>query len=225
MSKDAGRRVVAAGVGMASVASSPRVPAPAHSPAMQRILAVLQRKSEMSVADLAAEAFVGVSTLACGGYLRRLKAAGLIHVSGWRKSRRGFSTPLYSLGDQPDLPRPQYSDLERDCAGMDRIVEALTCHGAATCQELALLSGLSRHTLKNAGYLQALHAQRRIFICAWRRSRHGPMQAVYALAPGNDAPKPAKLSAAEKNRQCRERKRVLQGDRCLLAQLHGLAGA
>ena len=69
MSKDAGRRVVAAGAGMASVASSPRVPAPAHSPAMQRILAVLQRKSEMSVADLAAEAFVGVAEVYGQGHV------------------------------------------------------------------------------------------------------------------------------------------------------------
>ncbi|WP_420877057.1 DNA glycosylase AlkZ-like family protein [Rhodocyclus tenuis] len=209
----------------AAAKRSRRVPALAHSPAMQRIVAVIQRKSEMSVADISAEAFVGVTTLACGGYLRQLKAAGLIHISGWRKTRRGFSTPLYSLGNQADLPRPEYSDQERDCPGMDRIVEALLHYGPATYPELAKISGLSRHTLKNSGYLQALRAQQRIFISAWRRSRNGPMQAVYALAPGSDAPKPAKLTVAEKNRHCRERKRVLLGDRCLLAQLNGLASS
>lgn len=216
---------VAEAVAVLAPKRSRRVPALTRSPAMQRILAVMRRKSEMSVADISAEAFVGVTTLACGGYLRQLKAAGLIHVSGWRKTRRGFSTPLYSLGNHADLPRPEYSDRERDCPGMDRIVEALLHYGPATYPELAKSTGLSRHTLKNSGYLQALRTQEKIFISAWRRSRNGPMQAVYALAPGTDAPKPAKLTVAEKNRHCRERKRVLQGDRCLLAQLNGLAGS
>ena len=93
------------------------------SPAMQRILALLARKSDMSASDMSREAFVGVTTLACGGYLKALRAKRLVHVSGWRKTRKGFVTPLFSLGDHPDLPRPRFEDEDRDSAGLGQIVD------------------------------------------------------------------------------------------------------
>jgi hypothetical protein len=186
---------------------------------MQRILRLLAGKSDMAVSDIATEAYVGVSTLACGGYLRALKASGCIHVSGWRKTRRGFSTPLYSLGNAPDLPRPEYDDAERDAPGMQRIVGALLRLGPMTYRELADATGLSRCTLKNTGYLDALRVQKQVHVCAWRRACNGPMSPVYAAGAGADVAKPEKLSAAEKNRRCRERKKVLGGDRGLATQL------
>ena len=100
-------------------------PSDTTSPAMQRILALLARKSDMSASDMSREAFVGVTTLACGGYLKALRAKKLVHVSGWRKTRKGFVTPLFSLGDHPDLPRPRFDDEDRDSAGLGQIVEAL----------------------------------------------------------------------------------------------------
>jgi hypothetical protein len=72
------------------------------SPAMQRILGVLRKKSNMSIADISAEAFVGISTLACGGYIAALKKARRIYISGWRKVKGRFSTPLFSLGCMPE---------------------------------------------------------------------------------------------------------------------------
>ena len=80
------------------------VPKATDSPAIQRILGVLSRKAGMSASDLSREAFVGITTLACGGYLKALRAKRLVHVSGWRKTPKGFVTPLFSLGDRPDLP-------------------------------------------------------------------------------------------------------------------------
>lgn len=210
----------------AARAKAPRkqVPALGNSPAMQRILRLLDNKPAMSVSDIAAEAFVGINTLACGGYVRALKLAGSIHVSGWRKTRRGFSTPLYSTGNGADVPRPEYDDSERVAPGMELIVGALLRHGPMSYREIADASGLSRNTLKNAGYLDALRAQQRIHVCAWRRARNGPMSAVYSAGAGADAAKPGSLTTAEKSRRCRERKNVLHGDRGLVAQVLGLLG-
>ena len=97
------------------------------SPAMQRILALLVRKSDMSASDMSREAFVGITTLACGGYLKALRAKKLVHVSGWRKTRNGFVTPLFSLGYRPDLPRPRFEDEDRDSAGLGLNVLLALC--------------------------------------------------------------------------------------------------
>jgi len=91
-----------------------------NSPAMQRILALLEKKSDMSASDLSGEAFVGITTLACGGYLKALRERRLVHVSGWRKARNGFVTPLYSLGSQEDLPKPMFKDEDRNSEGMKK---------------------------------------------------------------------------------------------------------
>ena len=189
------------------------------SPAMQRILALLARKSDMSASDMSREAFVGVSTLACGGYLKALRAKKLVHVSGWRKTRKGFVTPLFSLGDRPDLPRPRFEDEDRDSAGMGQIVAALQRFGAMTYLEAAQATGLSPNTIKNARYMDVLVKQKRIHISAWRRNRAGPMVAVYSVGFAPPAEKPAPLSHAEKCRRSREKNRVLSDDRGIAAQL------
>ncbi|WP_153116721.1 winged helix-turn-helix domain-containing protein [Rhodocyclus tenuis] len=195
-----------------------QVPTVEQSPAMQRLLRLLQRKADLSVSDMAAEAFVGINTLACGGYVSALKKAGYIHVSGWRKTRRGFSTPLYSRGDQPDLPRPEYDDAERAAPGMDLVVSALQRRGPMSYTEIAGSTGLSLHTIKNSGYLTALRTQKRVHICGWRRARKGPMTPIYDAGVGSDVAKPETFSSAEKSRRYRERKDLLQGDRSLAAQ-------
>ena len=189
------------------------------SPAMQRILALLARKSDMSASDMSREAFVGVTTLACGGYLKALRAKKLVHVSGWRKTRKGFVTPLFSLGDHADLPRPRFEDEDRDSAGLGQIVDALQRFGAMTYLEAAQATGLSPNTIKNARYMDILVKQKRIHVCDWARNRAGPMTAVYAAGYAAAAPKPAPLSAAEKNQRFREKGRALSADRGLVAQL------
>lgn len=192
------------------------------SPAMKRILALLARKPDMSASDIAQEAFVGFTTLACGGYLKKLRNEQRVHVSGWRKTRRGFVTPLYSLGNHPDLPRPKFADADRDSEGMNLIVAALEKSGRLTYLEAAQVSGLSPNTIKNARYMDILVKQQRIHVTSWRRNRAGPMVAVYAAGQGTAAKKPAPLSGAEKCRRNREKNRVFTADRGISAQLSRL---
>ena len=189
-----------------------KVPGPGNSTAMRRILAILEKTSDLSASDLSREAYVGFSTLTCGGYIRRLREMRLVHVSGWRKTRKGFVTPLYSLGDAPDLPRPVFCNIDRDSAGMARIVDALTCEGPMTYREIAVASGLSANTIKNARYMDVLVEQGRAHICSWRRNRNGPMVAVYCAGGGPAAPRPEALTPAEKSRRGKMRKRVLAGE-------------
>ncbi|MEI7611778.1 MAG: hypothetical protein WCK63_02650 [Betaproteobacteria bacterium] len=190
-----------------------------YSPAIQRILALLAKKSDMSASDLSNEAFVGITTLACGGYLKALRERRLIHVSGWRKARNGFVTPLYSLGNHADLPRPRFEDEDRDSDGMNRIIAALQRFGALTYLEAAQATGLSENTIKNARYMDILVKQKRIHISGWRHNRAGPMIALYTSGQGTSVKKPTPLSHAEKCRRSREKKRALSLDRSLLAQL------
>lgn len=193
------------------------IPEPVASPAMQRILRVLEKKANMSVSDISAEAFVGVTTLACGGYIKALKARRLIFISGWRQVKGRFSTPLFSLGDQSDVRRPRVDESNRDAPGMGRIVETLERYGHLTYREIALYSGLSLHTVKNSGYLAALVAQKRIHVGGWRRSHGGPMIAVYHLGAGAAVEKPPVVSPGEKSRRHRERARIVARGRGLKA--------
>ena len=192
------------------------------TPALERVLQALACQSNMAVVDIAAQAFVGVSTLACGGYIRALKARGLIHVSGWRKVRGRFSTPLYSVGDKPDVARPRIDDTSRSAPGMERIVDVLREFGGLTQREIAERSGLSPNTVKNSGYLDALLAQGRIHIAQWRRSRNGPMSPVYVAGPGRNAPREEVLSQDERNRRHRLRRSACADGGELKTQLAGL---
>ena len=195
------------------------VPEPETSPGMQRVLRVLEKKSGMSVSDLSAEAFIGVTTLACGGYIRALKKHRLIFISGWRQLKGRFSTPLYSLGDQPDVPRPLIDDSNRDAPGMWRILDTLKIYGPLSYRDIARFSGLSLNTVKNSGYLDALIAQERIHIGGWQRSTAGPMSPLYFYGPGKAVPKPPALGAAEKSRMHRKRNRIAARGTSLAAQM------
>lgn len=200
-----------------------KIPEPVASPAMQRILRVLGKKSNMSVSDISMEAFVGVTTMACGGYIKALKERRLIFVSGWRKVKGRFSTPLYSLGDHADVLRPKVDESSRDAPGMREILETLDRYGSLTYRDIARFSGLSLNTLKNSGYLSALIVQQRIHIASWHRSKRGPLSPVYHLGPGAAAVKPEALTATEKSRKHRENMRIAsrgQGVVALLLELH-----
>ena len=126
-------------------------------------------------------------------------------------------TPLFSLGDRADVPRPKFEDSDRDSLGMKRIVEALERHGTLTYLEAAQSSGLSSDTIKNTRYMDILVKQDRIHIVGWRRNRAGPMIAVYAAGRGNSVEKPPPLSRAEICRRSRERKKIAD-DRGIWAQ-------
>ena len=202
-----------------------KIPELVSSPAMQRILGVLEKKSNMSISDLSAEAFVGVSTLACGGYIAALKKRQLIYISGWRKVKGRFSTPLYSLGKLEDVPRPRIDDSNRDAPGMRCIVATLERYGHLTYREIAQFSGLSLNTVKNSGFLDALITQERIHIGNWRRSSHGPMSPVYVCGPGPAAPKPPSLTAAQKDSRHRSRLRIAAQGTGLSSQIASLSSA
>lgn len=186
------------------------VPNLSTSPAMRRILDVLEKKPNMSVSDISAEAFVGVTTLACGGYIKALRTRRLIFVSGWRKVKGRFSTPLFSRGDQADVPRPRIDDSSRDAPGMWQILATLERYGSLSYHSIARFSGLSPNTVKNSGYLDALIAQQRIHIGDWQRSPRGPMTPIYSPGPGAPAAKPAAITSAEKSDRHRERSKAAE---------------
>ena len=94
--------------------------------------------------------------------------------------------------------------------------------GGLTYREIAQFTGLSPYTVKNSGFLDALLAQQRIHIAQWKRSRNGPMSAVYLAGPGRNADKPAALNAAEKSRRHRTRCAASGEGAELIAQLAGL---
>lgn len=175
---------------------------------MQRLLHVLEKKSDMSAGDLSAEAFVGLSTLACGGYIKKLKAQRWVFISGWRQVNGRFSTPLYSAGDSEDVARPKVDDSCRDAPGMWTILATLEWLGPLTYRDIADHSGLSPNTVKNSGYLSALIVQRHIHIGGWKRSPNGPMQPIYHAGTGEEAPRPDAVSGAEISRNSRTRKRI-----------------
>jgi hypothetical protein len=201
------------------------IPELVASPAMQRILGVLERKSAMSISDISAEAFVGMTTLACGGYIAALKNRHCIYISGWRKVKGRFSTPLYSAGGHPDVVRPRIDDTNREAPGMQSILETLQRYGNLSYREIAQFSGLSLNTVKNSGYLDALLTQGRIHVGDWRRSRSGPMSPIYFHGPGEPALKPQSLSGAQKCNRHRERVRIAAKGTGLSSQMASLSAS
>lgn len=183
--------------------------APASSPAMQRILALLAMRSPLSAKDIAEHAYVALSTLAGGAYLKTMKGLGLIRIEGWAKNSNGFTTPLYALGAGPDCPRPRFVATDRDSLGMARIVAVLKRYPRLDYREIAREAGVSANTIRNAGYMDSLVQQGRIHVSAWRRNRQGRPCALYSVGPGENVPEPQPLGRQEIMRRHRERKRVL----------------
>ena len=155
--------------------------------------------------------------------MRALKKRRLIYVSGWRQTNGRFSTPLFSRGDLADLPRPRVDETNRDAPGMHRIVATLARYGGLSSREIAEFSGLSPNTVKNSGFLDALVAQGRIHVGAWRRARKGPMAPIYFAGPGIPAAKPAAIDGVEKCRRHRLRLRMAADGDGLAAQMKRLA--
>jgi len=193
-----------------------------NSRAVQRILDALRETPELSKDQIAERAFVGKTTLSGGGYLKAMKESGLIHISGWeRNGSGGFSTPLYRAGPGADYPRPKVTVQNRNAPGMARILAAVQEFGPLDYRQVARIAELSPNTVKNAGYLDALVAQKKIHIVEWRRSRNGPMRPVYDAGPGRDAPQPQALSRAETSKRHRAKQLAVSG--CLVSQLGALA--
>lgn len=181
------------------------------SPAMQRILSVLQSRGLLSAKEIAQHAFVALTTLEGGGYLKKMKQMGLIRVEGWLKNQNGFTTPTYALGSGLDCPRPKFVAKDRDSRGMAKIVKALETSANLDYKEIANLAGLSVNTIKNARYMESLLQQERVHISAWRRNRKGQQCPLYSAGEGKSAQKPPLLTRQEIMSRYRERQRVLSG--------------
>ena len=165
-------------------------------------------------------AFVGATTLSGGGYLKAMKEAGLIHISGWQRNASGaFTTPLYSVGREEDCLRPQITKENRAAPGMERLLAAIRDVGPIDYRQAAKFAALSPNTVKNAGYLEALVSQRKIHIADWRRGRNGPMRPVYEFGPGKEAPQPNPRSRAESSRMHRRRKMSMSGSLATQARM------
>lgn len=188
-------------------------------PGLDRIVAVLNEKGPLSAREIAHCAFIASSTLSGGGYLKKLRDAGRIHLGGWRKTSNGFSPPLYQAGPGIDLPKPRFNSVDRDSIGMARIVAVLKQAGPMTYRQIAQATGLSPQTIKNARYMDALVTQRRVHIVDWQRNANGPMAAVYADGSGRNARRPPPFSRAEINCRTRQRQRLRTQAADLLGQL------
>ena len=182
-------------------------PTHTQTPALQRILALIKRGTALPAEAIAERAFVSLTTLRNGGYLAALCKAGLIHVCGWQTAADGHQQWLYAPGPQPEASTTP--GVARNAARLDAIFTLLQRHGPQTYREIAARLGLTAIVVKNARYMSLLVAAKRAHIVAWRRSRPGPMQAVYAAGPGRNAPRPQPLSAAERSRRSRQIRRIL----------------
>ena len=187
--------------------------------AAERILATLRRAPGLTKEEIAERAYVSVSTLSGGGYLKALRRDGMIFISGWqRNGSGGFTTPLYSLGAGPDYPKPGVEEANREAPGMMRLLKAIAQYGPIDYRQAAKLSGLSLNTVKNSDYLDALLTQGKIHISGWRRARNGPMRPVYMLGARESEPRLDALTAAEKSRAFRWRRTVAANSASFAAQ-------
>lgn len=66
------------------------------SPKQDMVLEVVIRTDKLSAAEIAKR--VGIDAKAVGAHLRRLEAAGKLHVSEWKKGKYGVLTKAYSAG-------------------------------------------------------------------------------------------------------------------------------
>lgn len=82
-------------------------PTLATSRAMQRVLACLHKRGDMTPEQLAEYAHVAITTLTKGGHLRAMEAQGLIHVTDWKAPRvSGMWAPVWRAGFGRSVPRP-----------------------------------------------------------------------------------------------------------------------
>ena len=181
------------------------------SPAMQRIVALLHAKTPLSPKEIARDAFIALTTLEGGGYLKKMKGLGLIRIEGWLKNHNGFTTPLYALGRGADCPRPKFASIDRDSRGMAKIVAILNTRNNLDYREIAKLAGISANTIKNAKYMDSLLEQGRVHVAAWRRGRNGHLYPVFNAGAGESAARPEQLSRQEIMQRHRTRQKILSG--------------
>ena len=186
------------------------VPCHTDTPALLRVLKALAEHSPLTARQIAAKAYVSERTLTCGGYLKSLRSAGLIHISEWIRTPAGGLAASYRCGDAPDQPRAKKAQQPRQTDRLEHIVQLLQARGPLSYREVASILGLAPVIIKNARYMTQLVEQERIHIAHWRRNRAGPMQAVYATGPGISAARPAPFSRAEVSRRSREKQRALR---------------
>lgn len=178
---------------------------------MQRVVRALERVGPLTAAEIAKEAFVSVHTLGPGGYLQALQDWGRIHIADWQKACNGFVIAIFAAGSGESAERRPFSDMDRDSAGMARIVAALRLQPDLSYQEAAIAASLSPSTVKNARYMEILNEQKRVHISGWRRNAQGPMQALFRAGEGDNAPPPRPYTGAEKSRRYRMRRAVASG--------------
>lgn len=84
------------------------------TPIMQRIIAALTERGDMSAHELAEAACTCHNTLSGGGYLRKMLDTNLIRVSKWERNAPGAPTPIYSVTPGKSVNPPRvYTRSER----------------------------------------------------------------------------------------------------------------
>jgi hypothetical protein len=82
---------------------------------MRRVLLALDRHGDMSAREIAEAAHVSEHTLTSGGYLTRLRNAGLIRISDWQRNSPGPFTPIYSISQGTNKRRPKPYSVAEKC--------------------------------------------------------------------------------------------------------------
>ena len=85
------------------------------TPSMRRVLIAMDQHGDMSARDIAEVAHVSEYTLTSGGYLTRLRNAGLIRISDWQRNSPGPFTPIYSVSPGADKRKPKPYSVADKC--------------------------------------------------------------------------------------------------------------
>lgn len=172
--------------------------------AKHRILDVLERRAcDMRV--LCELAGVAPRTLSNPGYLPALRRARLVHVCGWLERPGVQPAALYRAGPGPDVPYRARSSAERLTPLVETVLADLRANGPADAKEMAARTGRPLNSIRSGSFLRRQLELGRIHIHSWRRNHPGPLCPVFAAGHGENAPRPAPLSRAERNRLAQHR--------------------
>lgn len=153
-----------------------------------RILALIAEKA-MGAKELAQA--LGITHQSAGAAIKQMREAGKpIRITEWRESHAA-PIPCYSISDEPDVRRPpEARQLAQDCIR----------HQAMSIPEIAKATGISAQTI--ARIIQKIKKCVPLRIDSWvvGRGRHTPR---YIIGEGDDAPKPAPLTNAERIKKYR----------------------
>lgn len=153
-----------------------------------RIMTLISDK-EMSVKELARE--LSITHQSAGAAIKQMREAGKpICIRLWKQSHAS-PIPCYSIGSQPDAKRPpEARQLIQDCIRKQ----------AMSVPEIAKATGVTAQTI--ARIMQSIDKCVPLRIDSWviGRGRHTPR---YIIGEGEDAPKPAPLTNAERIKKYR----------------------